>query len=198
MTPQGHCDSRFAPLAEAFARLFDNPQERGAALCLEVGGETVVDLWGGVADKDGEQPWQRDTILNLFSCTKTFTAVAVLQLVAEGKLELDAPVARYWPEFAAAGKAAINVRQLLCHRAGLPALREQMPPEALYDWQAPVPSPIRRRSSPAPTSRNGDACSSRPPMAMATRARSPASIAACCRDVCWKMNCWASWPTNTR
>ncbi|WP_079453408.1 pyridoxal phosphate-dependent aminotransferase [Pseudomonas aeruginosa] len=124
MTPQGHCDSRFAPLAEAFARLFDNPQERGAALCLEVGGETVVDLWGGVADKDGEQPWQRDTILNLFSCTKTFTAVAVLQLVAEGKLELDAPVARYWPEFAAAGKAAINVRQLLCHRAGLPALRE--------------------------------------------------------------------------
>lgn len=136
MTPQGHCDSRFAPLAEAFARLFDNPQERGAALCLEVGGETVVDLWGGVADKDGEQPWQRDTILNLFSCTKTFTAVAVLQLVAEGKLELDAPVARYWPEFAAAGKAAINVRQLLCHRAGLPALREQMPAEALYDWQA--------------------------------------------------------------
>ncbi|MBF3245007.1 beta-lactamase family protein, partial [Pseudomonas aeruginosa] len=136
MTPQGHCDSRFAPLAEAFARLFDNPQERGAALCLEVGGETVVDLWGGVADKDGEQPWQRDTILNLFSCTKTFTAVAVLQLVAEGKLELDAPVAHYWPEFAAAGKAAISVRQLLCHRAGLPALREQMPPEALYDWQA--------------------------------------------------------------
>ncbi len=97
MTPQGHCDSRFAPLAEAFARLFDNPQERGAALCLEVGGETVVDLWGGVADKDGEQPWQRDTILNLFSCTKTFTAVAVLQLVAEGKLELDAPVARTGP-----------------------------------------------------------------------------------------------------
>ena len=78
---------------------------------------------GGVADKDGEQPWQRDTILNLFSCTKTFTAVAVLQLVAEGKLELDAPVARYWPEFAAAGKAAINVRQLLCHRAGFRRVR---------------------------------------------------------------------------
>ncbi len=136
MTLNGHCDSRFAPLAEAFARLFDNPQERGAALCLEVAGETVVDLWGGGADKDGEQPWQRDTILNLFSCTKTFTAVAVLQLVAEGKLELDAPVARYWPEFAQAGKAGITVRQFLCHRAGLPALREQLPPEALYDWQA--------------------------------------------------------------
>lgn len=128
MTPQGHCDSRFAPLAEAFARLFDNPQERGAALCLEVGGETVVDLWGGVADKDGEQPWQRDTILNLFSCTKTFTAVAVLQLVAEGKLELDAPVARYWPEFAAAGKAAISVRQLLCHRAGSPSCASRCRP----------------------------------------------------------------------
>lgn len=136
MTLQGHCDSRFAPVAEAFAALFDNPQERGAALCIQLGGETLVDLWGGIAGRDESQAWQADTLLNLFSCTKTFAAVAVLQLVGEGKLELDAAVARYWPEFAAAGKQDISVRQLLCHRAGLPALRQMLPPEALYDWSA--------------------------------------------------------------
>ncbi|NWA46626.1 beta-lactamase family protein, partial [Pseudomonas reactans] len=82
--------------------------------------------------------WHSDTIANLFSCTKTFTAVAALQLVAEGKLQLDVPVARYWPEFAAAGKENITLRQLLCHQAGLPALRELLAPEALYDWQVMV------------------------------------------------------------
>ncbi len=80
------------------------------------------------------EAWHSDTIVNLFSCTKTFTAVTALQLVAEGKLQLDAPVADYWPEFAAAGKEAITLRQLLCHQAGLPAIREMLPTEALYDW----------------------------------------------------------------
>ncbi len=134
MQIQGYFDLKFEALKDAFAELFNDPQQRGAALCVQVGGETVLDLWAGVTDKDGQQAWHSDTILNLFSCTKTFTAVAVLQLVAEGKLELDAPVARYWPEFAAAGKQAISVRQLLCHQAGLPALRELLPAEALYDW----------------------------------------------------------------
>ncbi|RZA14148.1 MAG: class A beta-lactamase-related serine hydrolase, partial [Proteobacteria bacterium] len=110
------------------------PQERGAALCIQIGGETVVDLWAGTADKDGAQAWHSDTILNLFSCTKTFTAVTALQLVAEGKLALDVPVAQYWPEFAAAGKQSITLRHLLSHQAGLPALRDLLPPEALYDW----------------------------------------------------------------
>ena len=132
---QGYFDLKFEALKEAFAALFDDPQERGMALCVQVGGETVVDLWAGVADKDGQQAWHRDTILNLFSCTKTFTAVTALQLVGEGKLELDAPVARYWPEFAAAGKGKITLRHLLSHQAGLPALRQMLAPEALYDWQ---------------------------------------------------------------
>nr|WP_272884327.1 serine hydrolase domain-containing protein [Stutzerimonas stutzeri] len=114
--------------------MFEHTQQRGAAVCVKVGGETVVDLWAGVADNAGEQPWQEDTLVNLFSCTKTFTAVAALQLVAEGKLQLDEPVARVWPEFAANGKQAITLRQLLCHRAGLPAIRQPLPPEALYDW----------------------------------------------------------------
>ncbi|MGY8832391.1 MAG: serine hydrolase domain-containing protein [Pseudomonadales bacterium] len=136
MQIQGYFDLKFEALRDAFAALFDEPQERGMALCVQVGGETVVDLWAGVADKEGQQAWHSDTILNLFSCTKTFTAVTALQLVGEGKLELDAPVARYWPEFAAAGKDKITLRHLLSHQAGLPALREMLPAEALYDWHA--------------------------------------------------------------
>ncbi|WP_435634284.1 serine hydrolase domain-containing protein [Pseudomonas solani] len=135
MQTQGYFDLRFEAVRDAFAALFDDSQERGAALCVQVGGETVLDLWAGVADKDGQEAWQTDTILNLFSCTKTFTAVTALQLVGEGKLELDVPVARYWPEFAAAGKERITLRQLLSHRAGLPAIRQPLPAEALYDWQ---------------------------------------------------------------
>ena len=138
MQIQGHYELKFEAVREAFAALFDDPQERGAALCIQVGGETVVDLWAGSADKDGQQAWHSDTIANLFSCTKTFTAVTALQLVGEGKLALDAPVANYWPEFAQAGKQAITLRQLLSHRAGLPAIRELLPAEALYDWQAMV------------------------------------------------------------
>ena len=136
MTLNGHCDPRFTPVADAFSALFEDPQERGAALCIQVGGETVVDLWAGSAGKEPGQDWQADTLLNLFSCTKTFAAVAALQLVGEGRLDLDAPVARYWPEFAQAGKQGITVRQLLCHRAGLPAIREPLAPEALYDWDS--------------------------------------------------------------
>ena len=133
---QGYFDLKFEALRDAFAALFDEPQERGMALCVQVGGETVVDLWAGVADKEGQQAWHSDTILNLFSCTKTFAAVTALQLVGEGKLELDAPVARYWPEFGDAGKGKITLRHLLSHQAGLPALREMLPAEALYDWHA--------------------------------------------------------------
>jgi CubicO group peptidase (beta-lactamase class C family) len=134
MQIQGHFELQFEAVREAFAALFDDPQERGAALCIQIGGETVVDLWAGSMDRDGTEAWHTDTILNLFSCTKTFTAVTALQLVAEGKLDLDAPVARYWPEFAANGKARVSLRHLLSHRAGVPALRETLPAEALYQW----------------------------------------------------------------
>ena len=138
MQIQGFHDLQFEAVREAFAELFNDPQERGAALCVQIAGETVLDVWAGTADKDAQQPWHTDTIANLFSCTKTFTAVTALQLVEEGKLELDVPVARYWPEFAAAGKQAITLRQLLSHRAGLPAIRQMLPREALYDWQTMV------------------------------------------------------------
>lgn len=131
----GYFDLQFEAVREAFADLFNSPQERGAALCIQIAGETVVDLWAGHADKDGREPWHSDTLANLFSCTKTFTAVTALQLVGEGKLDLDVPVARYWPEFAAGGKERITLRQLLSHQAGLPAIHAGLPGEALYDWQ---------------------------------------------------------------
>lgn len=133
---QGYFDLRFEAVRDQFAALFEDSQERGAALCVQVGGETVLDLWAGTADKDGQQAWHSDTLLNLFSCTKTYAAVTALQLVGEGKLDLDAPVARLWPEFAAAGKERITLRHLLSHRAGLPAIHEPLPAEALYDWDA--------------------------------------------------------------
>ncbi|MGK9065227.1 serine hydrolase domain-containing protein [Stutzerimonas chloritidismutans] len=134
MQIQGFFDLRFEAVRDAFDALFHEGQQRGAALCVKIGGETVIDLWAGVADNAGEQAWQSDTLVNLFSCTKTFTAVAAMQLVGEGKLQLDEPVARLWPEFAANGKSAITLRQLLCHQAGLPAVRRSLPPEALYEW----------------------------------------------------------------
>ncbi|WP_028238482.1 EstA family serine hydrolase [Stutzerimonas azotifigens] len=134
MQIQGYFDLRFEAVREAFAGLFAEGRQRGAAVCVQVGGETVVDLWAGMADNDEQQPWHADTLVNLFSCTKTFAAVAALQLVEAGKLELDAPVARVWPEFAANGKGGITLRQLLSHQAGLPAIRTALPPEALYDW----------------------------------------------------------------
>ena len=134
MPIQGFFDLQFEPVKDAFEALFTDPQQRGGGLCIQIGGQTVLDIWAGVADKDAAQAWHTDTLVNLFSCTKTFTAVAALQLVAEGKLELDAPLGNYWPEFAGAGKQAISLRQLLCHQAGLPALRELLAPEALYDW----------------------------------------------------------------
>lgn len=134
MLIQGHYSLAFEAVRDAFAALFDNRQTQGAALCVHVDGDTVLDLWAGTQDRNGEEAWHSDTLVNLFSCTKTFTAVAVLQLAAEGKLSLDAPVAQYWPEFAANGKASITVRQLLSHRAGVPALRDLLPAGALYDW----------------------------------------------------------------
>ena len=134
MSVQGYCDPQFQAVADEFAALLDAPQARGLALCVQVGGTTVLDLWGGVRDKDNSQPWQRDTLVNLFSCTKPFAAVALLQLVAEGKLQLDTPIAEYWQEFAQAGKQAITLRHVLSHQAGVTALTNALQADDLFDW----------------------------------------------------------------
>ena len=132
----GHCDPRFAKVREAFAANLRDAGEIGAGISVVVDGDPVVDLWGGRADTQGTRPWERDTLVNVYSCTKGMTALCAHRLVAEGRLDIDAPVAKYWPEFAAAGKDTLPVRWLLGHRSGLAAVRASLPGEALYDWDA--------------------------------------------------------------
>lgn len=132
----GTCEPRFAAVRDAFVANFDAGREVGASFAATLGGESVVDLWAGDADAARTRPWQRDTIVNLFSTTKAVTALAAHILVDRGQLDLDAPVARWWPEFAAHGKQAITPRQLLSHTAGLAAVRAPLTVDAFYDWPA--------------------------------------------------------------
>jgi CubicO group peptidase (beta-lactamase class C family) len=130
----GTIDPKFAPVRDAFRENFTHRGELGAAVTVTLNGRTVVDLWGGIADKVSGRPWLRDTMVMVFSCTKAATALCAHVLAARGQLDLDAPVARYWPEFAAAGKHAMPVRLLLNHQAGLAAIDAPLPAAALYDW----------------------------------------------------------------
>ncbi|MFK7895979.1 MAG: serine hydrolase domain-containing protein [Myxococcota bacterium] len=132
----GTCDPRFENVRDAFRERIEAGHEVGAAIAFTLNGEPVVDLWGGYADEERTQPWQRDTLVNTYSTTKGMTALCAHRLVEQGRLDLDAPVAQYWPEFAQAGKEEIPVRFLLSHQGGLPAIREKMPEDSLYDWDA--------------------------------------------------------------
>ncbi|MEU9408214.1 serine hydrolase domain-containing protein [Streptomyces sp. NPDC048281] len=116
---EGVYDPRFAELAERLSENLDTGEELGASVAVVVGGESVVDLWGGWADRRHMVPWRRDTITNVWSCTKTVTSLAALVLVDRGLLDVDASVARYWPEFAAGGKKGVLVRHLLSHTSGV-------------------------------------------------------------------------------
>lgn len=133
MAVEGRCDARFERVRRVFEKSFEGG-EVGAAVAITLDGEPVVDLFGGFADAARTRPWQRDTIVNVYSTTKGVTALCAHRLVEAGKLDLDAPVVRYWPEFAQAGKERIPVRWLLSHQAGLPAVRKPLPQDALYDW----------------------------------------------------------------
>ena len=130
---QGTCHERFQPVRTAFERNFDELGDIGAAVSVRLDGETVVDLWGGVADPATDRAWNRDTAALVFSTTKGFTAICALLLWQRGELDLDAPVAEAWPEFAAAGKAAVTTRQLLSHQAGLPAFDLPITVEECHD-----------------------------------------------------------------
>ncbi|MES5820205.1 serine hydrolase domain-containing protein [Streptomyces sp. RG80] len=132
---QGHCDERFAAVRAAFEEGFRERGELGAAVAVTVDGQTVVDLWGGWADAARTRAWERDTLVNVWSTSKGPVALCAHILADRGLLDLDAPVATYWPEFAAAGKEKVLVRHLLSHRAGLSGLREPHSLEQLYDWE---------------------------------------------------------------
>ncbi len=130
---QGSYDDLFTAVPSALARLLDDG-DAGASVAVFVDGEPVVDVWGGFTDGDRSIPWQRDTITNVWSVTKTMTALCALVLADRGDLDLAAPVGRYWPEFTAAGKERVQVRHLLSHTAGPPDW--DGPIEDLYDWSS--------------------------------------------------------------
>lgn len=132
---EGICDARFRAVGEEFERNFAERGEVGASVCVIVEGRTVVDLWGGIADRRTGRPWQRDTIGVVWSSTKGATALCAHLLVSRGLLDLDQTVASYWPAFGQAGKDGITVRTLLNHQAGLPAIRQPLTPGGLYDWE---------------------------------------------------------------
>ena len=130
----GTCDPRFESVKKVFTRGFESGPELGASVCFVVDGEPVVDLWGGHLDRERTREWEADTLVNLYSTTKGMTAVCAHMQVERGALDLDAPVAEYWPEFAAAGKQNIPVRWLLSHQAGLAAPKVKVSAEELFAW----------------------------------------------------------------
>jgi CubicO group peptidase (beta-lactamase class C family) len=141
-TVQGRCEPGFEPVLEAFLDNFKTRDEVGGSICLSVAGETMVDLWGGfrsappAAGGEGAAaaPWTADTISVVFSCTKAATALCAHVLIDRGALDLHAPVARYWPEFAAEGKEHVTVAMMLNHSAGVPALRAPVKKGGFLDW----------------------------------------------------------------
>ena len=130
----GYCDARFGAVREEFVRNFAERGEVGAAVCASVDGVTVVDLAGGWADPATGAPWRLDTLVDFYSVGKAFVALLALQLVDAGLVALDDPICAVWPEFAAGGKEAATLRHALCHRAGVPAIREPLTDEDLWDW----------------------------------------------------------------
>src|SRR3954447_15744711 len=128
----------FEEVRTAFAANLAGGQEVGAAVAVYLHGRKVVDLWGGIADPETGRPWERDTLQVVYSTTKGVTAACAHLLAQRGELDLDAPVADYWPEFAANGKDRIPVRWLLTHQAGLPTIDHPITPAEAIAWDPMV------------------------------------------------------------
>ena len=131
---EGTCGERYEPVRAALAAQLTSGEELGASIVLNIDGETVVDIWGGFRDEARTTPWTRDTITNVWSTTKTVTNLAALMLADRGQLDVYAPVAQYWPEFAAGGKQDIKVAHVLSHTAGVSGWEQPFSTEDMYDW----------------------------------------------------------------
>jgi len=130
----GYCDDFFKSVKDTFKKNFELGLEVGASFAVTLNGKLLVDLWAGYADSSYSKLWEKDTIVNVFSTTKIITALCIHILIDRGLIELDAPVAKYWPEFAQAGKEKLPVRYLLSHSSGLPGFEEKISINDLYDW----------------------------------------------------------------
>jgi len=131
----GSNDSRFDAMRDVLSNNLDSGDDVGASVAVMLDGEMVVDLWGGFADQARTTPWQADTITNVWSSTKTMTSLSALMLHSRGQLDLDAPVAQYWPEFAANGKEGVLVRHLMAHTSGVSAWAQPVQVADIYDWE---------------------------------------------------------------
>ena len=130
----GLCESRFQAVKDAFARNFEEGMEVGASFAVTINGEYVIDIWGGYKDQERTQPWEKDTISNVYSTTKVPTVLCTMMCVDRGLLDLDEKIAKYWPEFAQNGKENILLRHILSHTSGLAGIEETVPSSAYYDW----------------------------------------------------------------
>ena len=135
MDIQGTAQDRFEPVRAAMAANLASGADLGLSFCATIDGETVVDLWAGWADAEKTRAWEADTIVNVYSTTKTMCALTALLVADRGELDFDKPVAYYWPEFAANGKADITVAHLMSHSSGLSGWEEPLDAEDLYDWE---------------------------------------------------------------
>lgn len=155
MDVHGFADQGFGPVADTFAENFERAGDIGATVAVYVAGRPVVDLWAGLADRAAGRPWDRQTVVGVFSCSKGVMATLINLLIQEGDLDPDQPVAKYWPEFAAAGKEAITVRQLLSHQAGLAAIDGDFTLEEALSWDPIVEALSRTAPQWEPGSRHG-------------------------------------------
>ena len=150
---QGFCVPEFQPVLDAFATNFAERGEFGASVSLSVEGRKVVDLWGGKAE--GDKDWSKDTVSIVFSCTKGATAICAHVLKSRGLLDYDAPVAKYWPEYARHGKVDTTVRMFLDHSAGMAALRAPVRKDGTYDWNYMIERLQEEEPFWEPGTRNG-------------------------------------------
>lgn len=151
----GDVEPAFSRVADVFLEGFSAGRDVGASVAVFLDGAPVVDLWAGYVDRRRTQPWERDTLCALFSSSKAITTICLLQAVAGGTVALDEPIASFWPEFAAAGKAAITPRQVLNHQSGVVGFHQPMAPEILYDWPAVCDALAAERPWWLPGSRHG-------------------------------------------
>lgn len=151
----GSFDPRFQPVVDRFVRNYHENDEVGASLCLTHEGETVVDVWGGAVDRESGTPWERDTISIVMSCTKGAVALCAHVLASQGKLDIEAPVAEYWPEFATNGKEDATVRMMLDHSVGVPAIRGDLAPDFMIHWDQVVERLAAEAPFWEPGTRNG-------------------------------------------
>jgi len=152
---RGTVDSGFEKVADAFAANFEEHDEVGAACAVYRDGRSVVDIWGGLADREAGREWAADTIVIAFSCTKGATAVCANRLIEQGDLDPDAPIAQYWPDFAANGKERIPVKWALSHRAGLAAVDGDLTLDDVAAWEPVVAAIAAQPTNWEPGTKHG-------------------------------------------